>query len=76
MPGEAFYIAPFHRRDGTLRPGELVQCRDEAAAFRRGKRMMPGVAGLAWIRVKPGRGDWWSRAELLATVGDVPLEAA
>lgn len=72
-----FYVAPFKRRDGSLEPRDLVVCDDEASAFKRGKSMMDRVDGLVFFRIDcRDDGDVWSEVELLATVGDVPSEAA
>lgn len=71
-----FYVAPYQRRAGELWPAEVVQCRDEAAAIRRGKAMMPRTAGLVFFRIECGaEEDVWRQVETLATVGDVPPEA-
>lgn len=77
MPREAdYYVASYRRRRGRLVQAEVWRCADEAAAFRRGKRMLRRCAGLVWYRVLAGRDDdVWSRVETLASVGDVP-EAA
>lgn len=72
-----YYVAPFKRRPGSLEPRDLVVCEDEDTAFRRGRAMMERVDGLVFFRIETAEdGDVWSEVELLATVGDVPAEAA
>lgn len=72
-----YFVAPFVRRAGELEPRELVQCADEGTAFKRGKAMMHRTDGLVFFKIETSEdGDVWSEVELLATVGDVPGEAA
>ena len=71
-----FIVAPFVRRRGQLQPREWIVCRDEGAAYRRGKAMMARTDGLVFFKIDTSEeGDVWSRVELLASVGDVPPEA-
>lgn len=74
---DAYCVAPFNRRDGQLRELEVLAFNNETAAFKRGRAMMRRVDGLVFFKIECGEdGDVWSRVELLATVGDVPEEAA
>lgn len=77
MKGEhIYYVAPFRRRAGQLREQDLVTCTDEDTCFRLGRNMMRRMDGLVFFRIECSEdGDVWSRADLLATVGDVPDEA-
>jgi hypothetical protein len=71
-----YYVAPFQRRAGRLLAAELIECADEASAFKRGKAMMPRTDGLVFFKIEcGGDGDVWSQVDTLATVGDVPPEA-
>lgn len=72
-----YCVAPFRRQKGQLEPRDIVECEDEDAAFKRGRSMMARVDGLVFFKIECAEdGDIWSEVELLATVGDVPSEAA
>lgn len=72
-----YFVAPFQRREGNLRPAELIECPSEVAAFRRGRAMMGNTDGLVFFKIECGDdGDVWSRIDTLATFGDVPPEAS
>lgn len=72
-----YCVAPFRRQNGQLEPRDILECPDETAAFRRGKAMMHRMDGLVFFKIECAEdGDVWSEVELLATVGDVPSEAA
>lgn len=76
-PASIFYVAPFKRLGSGLAGQEMLACKDEAAAFRRGKAMLQRVDGMVFFRIECAEdGDVWSRVETLATVGDVPNECA
>lgn len=76
-PQGAYCVAPFKRRRGELTGEDILRFEDEAAAFRCGKRMMARVDGLVFFKIEcREEGDVWSAVELLASVGDVPAEAA
>lgn len=75
--GPTYCALPFTRHNGELTAGDLVECADEATAFRRGKAMRPTADGMVFFKIDcTDEGDIWSRVELLATDGDVPSEAA
>lgn len=72
-----FFVLPFRRRQGALEPGELIGCIDEEVAAKRGRAMVGRVSGLAFFRIDTAAsGDQWTEIEVLATIGDVPEEAA
>lgn len=74
---DAFIVQPFTRRNGELMAAELLHCASEADAFKRGKRMADRVAGAVFYRIETSAsGDQWTEVEVLATIGDVPSEAA
>lgn len=78
MPPKQIYIVqPFKRRSGQLEASEAVGCRDEDHAGRQGRAMREHFAGLVFYRIETAaEGDDWIEVEVLATVGDVPAEAA
>ncbi len=78
MSGRQNYVVqPFKRRNGELQPADIVRCDTEAQAFRRGRQMAQRVAGAVFYRIETSAsGDHWSEIEVLATIGDVPSEAA
>lgn len=74
---DTFFVQPFIRLNGDLRPVDAVICDSEADAFRRGKQMAGRVAGAVFFRIETSSsGDQWTEVEVLATIGDVPSEAA
>jgi len=74
---EEFIVQPFVRRSGELEPADMVRCETEADAFKLGKRMAPRIAGIVFYRIETSAsGDQWTEVEVLATIGDVPSEAA
>lgn len=74
---DRFIVQPFKRRNGELEAREAVHCTSEAEAFRRGKQMSGRVSGAVFYRIETGAsGDQWTEIEVLATIGDVPSEAA
>lgn len=77
MKKERYCVAPYRRQNGRLEPRDLLECDDENTAFRRGKAMMGHFDGMVFFKIECREdGDVWSEVELLATVGDVPSEAA
>lgn len=61
-------IAPFKRRGRRLEPREVVLCRDEDAAGRRGRRMLERYDAMIFYRISCSEeGDIWT--EVLGTVG-------
>lgn len=61
-------IAPFKRRGRRLEPREVVLCRDEDAAGRRGRRMLERYDAMVFYRIEcRADGDVWT--EVLATIG-------
>jgi len=75
--GDKFFVQPFAKRAGELLPAELVACESEEQAFRRGKQMASRVSGAVFYRIETtASGDQWTEIEVLATIGEVPSEAA
>ena len=74
---DRFFVQPFARRGGALIAAELVACDSEEQAFRKGKQMASRVTGAVFYRIETGAsGDQWTEIEVLATIGEVPCEAA
>lgn len=72
-----FVIQPFKRRNGELQPAEILHCASEADVFRQGRQMAGRVSGAVFYRIETSAsGDQWTEVEVLATIGDVPSEAA
>lgn len=74
---QTYVVQPFKRLNGELHPADIVRCDTEAQAFKRGKQMAERVAGAVFYRIETSAsGDQWTEVEVLATIGDVPVEAA
>lgn len=74
---QLYCVAPFTRRPSGLEAADIIRCANEATAFRRGRAMMARVDGLVFFKIDCREdGDVWEAVETLATVGDVPTEAA
>lgn len=74
---QAYVVQPFKRRNGELHPVDMLRCETEAQAFKRGKQMAGRVDGAVFYRIETSAsGDQWTEVEVLATIGEVPSEAA
>ena len=72
-----YFLQPFLKRSGELQATDLVRCDSEDDVFRYGRQMQARVAGAVFYRIETSAsGDQWTEVEVLATVGEVPSEAA
>lgn len=72
-----YFLQPFLMRSGALQAADLVRCDSEDEVFRQGRQMQGRVAGAVFYRIETSAsGDQWTEVEILATVGEIPSEAA